>query len=394
MKESYLDRNVTSIDPKRFRDLLLEAEGMPLRPVSAGMQGFLPYIKQRRVMQWGGMSDPFDEYERKYGISLEMLQLFDRHDYPLSISTKGTWWIHDERYMELVRRHARNWHFKLSIITNNAYKARMIERGVDSPKKRLEVIRMLAEAGCHVTLRLRPYILGVSEDWKELISAGAAAGADSVTTEFFCLENRAGPELKQRYRMMSKVCGFDVHEYYRHNSTRAGYYRLNYQLKIPIVTAMRDHVHSLKMRFYVSDADHKAKSDFTCCCGCPPQWNVSKGQFTEALMIAKKRAREGLDPTMHWSDISEDAEALIGGIDAPSSHGTQVARSSTLLRARYHGYSLADWMRAQWNNPKSGFSPAKYFGEPVKAVGIDSNGDVVYELSMKHVRMKQPVQGR
>jgi len=53
----------------------------------------------------------------------------------------------------------------------------------EHPEARLQAIKRLSDAGCHVTLRLRPYIIGVSDDWRDLIKAGKEAGADSVTTE-------------------------------------------------------------------------------------------------------------------------------------------------------------------------------------------------------------------
>jgi DNA repair photolyase len=94
---------------------------------------------------------------KKYGITLKLLQIFDEYDYPLSISTKGVFFTRDERYMELIRKHPHNWHFKISIITANEFKSRAIERGCPTVNERIEAIRVLAEAGIHVTLRLRPY---------------------------------------------------------------------------------------------------------------------------------------------------------------------------------------------------------------------------------------------
>ena len=60
-------------------------------PDTYGKQ-FKEYIKQRRVMQWGGLSDEFDGFERKYGVTLDLLRFFKEIDYPLCFSTKGTWW--------------------------------------------------------------------------------------------------------------------------------------------------------------------------------------------------------------------------------------------------------------------------------------------------------------
>ena len=60
---------------------------------------FFPYIKSRKVMQWGGLADQFDEYERKEGKTLELLKIFKEYNYPICFSTKATWWLYDERYL-------------------------------------------------------------------------------------------------------------------------------------------------------------------------------------------------------------------------------------------------------------------------------------------------------
>jgi len=40
-------------------------------------------------MQWGALADQFDQYEKRHGISLELLKFFDEIDYPLSMSSKA-----------------------------------------------------------------------------------------------------------------------------------------------------------------------------------------------------------------------------------------------------------------------------------------------------------------
>lgn len=91
---------------------------------------FWPWIEQKRPIQWGGLSDQFDLWEKKYGKTLELMEFFDSIDYPISFSTKSAWVFHDERYLRLFRRQGRNWHIKFSIITLNEKKAQRIERGV------------------------------------------------------------------------------------------------------------------------------------------------------------------------------------------------------------------------------------------------------------------------
>ena len=70
--------------------------------------------------------------------------------------------------MSLFARHAHNWHVKISIITSDETKAKIVEKGVPSPQERFDAIKRLSDIGIHVTLRLRPYIIGVSDDYAEI----------------------------------------------------------------------------------------------------------------------------------------------------------------------------------------------------------------------------------
>jgi DNA repair photolyase len=265
---------------------------------------FATYIKQRRVMQWGGLSDEFDNFERKYGKTLELLKFFKDIDYPLCFSTKATWFTEDDRYMSLIEGQ-KNWNFKFSIITLDEKKAKIIERGVDSPLKRLESIRRIVGAGAGgATLRLRPFIIGISTPtYLDLIREAHQRGADALSTEFFCVEQRS-KVLKDNAPIFNRECGFDLFDFYKKYSVSAGYLRLNRNVKRPFIENMKNLCDELGMRFYVSDAHFKELCCNGSCCGLPPTWNYSRGQFCEALQIAKERGR------VYWSDIKADIELL------------------------------------------------------------------------------------
>lgn len=334
---------------------------------------FYPYIRSKTTMQWGGMNDPFDKNEEKYGLSLELLKFFDKIDYPLSISTKGVFFTEDKRYMDLIERHPHNWHFKISIVTNDELKSRKVDRGCPTVKERLKAIQTLANKGIHVTLRLRPYIIGISDDYPKLITKAHNMGADSVTTEFFCLEQRANEQLIKRYEELSKAAGYDILEFYRKHSTTTGYLRLNYDLKAPIINDMREISHKLGMKFYVSDAHHKEQSDSCCCCGTPPNFKVSKGHFAEALLIAKKRPNK----LVSWDDIKDNLEFLVGNVRFYKAAGFNTGSNKKRSERLYQ--TLSQYVQEIWNTPKNPKSPYKYFSGRLKPVKVDSNGNVIYK---------------
>lgn len=372
------ERVVRSVNPEKVKQMFINS--LNNNPQTEGEKQVAPYIKDRITLQWGGMADGFDENEKQYGISLELLKFFDEIDYPLSISTKGAWWTKDPRYMNLIRKHKHNWHFKISIITLDPIKSSIIEEYCPTPQERLQAIKRLTDLGIHVTLRLRPYIIGLSDDYPQLIHEASKMGADSVTTEFFCLETRADEDLKQKYKDISKVLGYDIHEFYRKHSKGAGYKRLNYTIKKPIIKNMKKIAHKHKMLFYVSDAHHKEKCDTVCCCGTPPSFKIYDGHFAGALQIAKKRK----DHKVYWKDIEPLTKKYFDHFEWYGAMGFNT--SSSKMRARRKTQSMSDYLRSIWNRPKDGKSPYKYFEGILYPIGLDPDNNVIYKYNTKKAR--------
>lgn len=364
-KEAYLKKEVHPVNVKRIKAMFTDPDK------NAGQ--FAEYIKQRRVMQWGGLSDQFDGFERKYGQTLELLKFFKEIDYPLCFSTKSTWWTQDERYMELVRGQ-KNWNFKFSIITLDENKARIIERGVPTPLQRLDAIERIANADAGgATLRLRPFIIGVSTpSYLDLIREAGNRGASALSTEFFCVEQRS-QTLREFMPTLSDLCGFDVMAFYRKYSVAQGYLRLNRKIKAPFIHNMRDLCKEVGMRFYVSDAHFKELCCNGSCCGLPADWNYSKGQFCEALQIAKQKG------VVYYSDIRKDIDELHAGYDWGKATGFNA--NSSEKRAQFYGMSMADYMRWLWNNPQAGQSPYKLFEGVLQPVGKDEEGNIIYKYN-------------
>lgn len=321
------------------------------------------------------MSDQFDGFEKKYGVTYEILKYLREIEYPICFSTKSAWVFHDPKYRELFKG-ADNWNVKFSIITLDEEDARKIEVGVPTPEERLEAMSeytKLSKGGA--TLRLRPFILGVTDKtYLDLIKRAAEAGATAVTTEFFCLEMRSVKQASEHYKVISECVGFDVVEFYRKYSNGSGYLRLNRKIKEKYVKNMQELCHSLGMRFYVSDAHFKECSDNACCCALPPDWDYSRGHFAAALQIAKKSGH------VRWSDIEKDMYFLEMGYGRAEGFNC----NSSENRAKFGGMSMKEYLRYLWNNPKRGQSPYKIFEQVLFPDGIDENGDIIYKYNQKY----------
>lgn len=360
-KDAYLHKVVNPANVEAVKRMFTD-------PDKHGGQ-FATYIKQRKVMQWGGLSDEFDNFEKKYGKTLELLKFFKEIDYPLCFSTKATWFTEDDRYMSLIEGQ-KNWNFKFSVITLDEKKAKIIERGVDSPLKRLEAMRRIVEAGAGgATLRLRPFIIGISTPtYLDLIREAASRGVSALSTEFFCVEQRS-KVLKDNAPIFQEQCGFDLFDFYRKYSVSAGYLRLNRKVKRPFIENMKNLCDELGMRFYVSDAHFKELCCNGSCCGLPADWNYSRGQFCEALQLCKKNG------SVRYSEISSDIDLLHNYVYR---RATGYNTNSCEKRSHFGGMTMAEYMRWLWNNPQSGQSPYKMFEGVMRPDGKDEHGDLIY----------------
>jgi DNA repair photolyase len=364
--DDYLHHKVRAVNVEKIKKMFLEPDKY------AGQ--FASYIKKRMTMQWGGLSDGFDWYEKKFGKSLELLRFFKEINYPVSISTKGVWFLDDPRYQEVLRD-AKNVHFKYSIITTNEQHVKELEPGVVSSAERFLALKKLGDLGIGgTTLRFRPFVLGTSDLCiEEMMAAGEEANCYSVTTEFLSWESRASVTSRSRLEAMSKTLGYDVWKFYLENSARAsGLLRLNYDLKRPYILKMKESAERHNLKFFVSDAHHKEDSYHAGCCGLPesgPLSNVNRGQYAEAILIAKKNG------FVKWSDISEEAFEVLGHIPVISAEGFP---SDTAERAKRYYQNMFDYMHDIWNNPIGWQSPARYFGGALVPSAPDANGDIVY----------------
>ena len=364
--KDYIDKNVTSVNPKKIMRMFKDPDNY------AGQ--FATYIKQRRVMQWGGLSDEFDGYERKYGVTLELLRFFKEIDYPLCFSTKATWFTKDERYMELIRGQ-KNWNFKFSVITLDERKAHIMEKGVPTPMERLAAIERIAKADAGgATLRLRPFIIGISTpSYLDLIREAGNRGATALSTEFMCVEQRSNT-LKERMPIFNELCDFDFIDFYKKYSVSSGYLRLNRKVKEPFVRNMKALCDEIGMRFYVSDAHFKELCNNGSCCGLPPTWNYSHGQFCEALQIAKKNG------VVFFKDIQKD---IIELHQYDFGKATGYNANSSEKRAHFYGMTMANYLRWLWNNPQSGQSPYKMFEGVIYPDGKDDEGNLIYHYDKR-----------
>lgn len=335
------------------------------------------FIKNRIPLHIGGLSDAFDYFEKQYKVGLKVIKFLDSINYPTIFSTKGTLMTEPE-YLEVFKRNPKNWTFQFSIITSDDEKAKIVEAGAPSPTERLKAMKIMSDIGCKTILRFRPYIIGLSNlTAKDLIAKAKDSGASAISCEFFCLDTRMNENTKKRYDILTKVIGFDIIEYYRKLSINMGYLRLNRKVKEKYALEVYKEGRRLNMNVSFSDPDFKELGCSGCCCGLTKEEiNYSHGQFTEALIYARKNG------TVTWDFIAKDLEwtkSIIvddTGIPMISEHAD--GRDKVVFKS-IANQSLFDYFRTIWNNPVSEKSPYKYFHCILRPIGLDLNKNIIYK---------------
>jgi len=348
------------------------------------------FIKYRFPLHIGGLSDCFDATELKLGVTYELLKTLVEYKYPTAISTKGTIMVNDEKYYNLLKESAKNKNFifQFSIITNDDEKAKQIEKYAPTTTQRLEAMKKLSDLGYWTVLRLRPFIIGLSDDGlEELLTRAKEAGARGISTEFFCVDMRCGKDvIRDRYKFISDLLGFDLVEFYEKlsPSSRGTYRRLNWRVKEHYVKRMYIKCKELGLQFNTSDPDFKELNMSGSCC-CLPETrqdydselvNWSRGQLTYQLKELRKRywASGGKDKFLTW-DMVKDA-----------------IPHNWMNEHKYYGDSIkcwnSDWAKDKmghihefldtWNNLRSSGNIYNYFDGVLVPSYLDENKNIVY----------------
>src|SRR2546430_15636040 len=134
-----------------------------------------------RVIAIGTNTDPYQPIERRYEVMRGILEVLERAGHPVGIVTKSALVTRD---IDILARMARRNLAKvaLSVTTLDAKLARTMEPRAATPPKRLEAIRLLAEAGIPTTVMVAPIIPALNDsEIERILDAAAHAGAKEAS---------------------------------------------------------------------------------------------------------------------------------------------------------------------------------------------------------------------
>jgi DNA repair photolyase len=131
-------------------------------------------------MAMGTNTDPYQPIEREQQVTRQVLEVLRDFNHPVSIVTKGALVQRDVDILGpmAAKRQAK---VAVSITTLDRSLARRMEPRAATPERRLETIRVLADAGIPVGVLVAPIIPGLNDhEMEAILEASHAAGAGTA----------------------------------------------------------------------------------------------------------------------------------------------------------------------------------------------------------------------
>jgi len=380
------EHSLKAVDPNKIIKAL---EGNPKN--KRGELLYKHFFSKEFLIHWGGMADPFCNFEKVNKIGYPIMEALGDLNYPCLFSFKGPS-IRNSEYLKLFDKYKKqsNFAFQISIITNSDKMSKNIEIGVPPTSKRIETLKILSDMGYFTILRLRPFIIGISDEGLEdLLHRSLEAGIQGVSMEFFALDARANIGMKERYSWLSKFMGIDdLMKYFKDlsPSERGGYMRLNRLIKEPFVKKVYKFCIKNNLVFGCSDPDFKELCTSGSCCGMPDYYpknpkleNWTHNQLTYHIKEMRKAYHKENGKkliTLTFNDVYpiNESTSYLEDIELTNDH---VAVTSMTNTERYH-HSYRTILQKHWNNLNSPGNPRNYFHGKLMPFKLDEEGNLIY----------------
>jgi DNA repair photolyase len=345
-------------------------------PISKAMY---PLLDSGCPVQLGALGDSFDEIELHTKWAQQAIPLFRKYRVPVRIGTKGGRVLCKPEYLRLFENDPDMFWFAFSCISNSDDLLRKVDIGAPSTTERLAAMKALTALGCKASLRLRPYLPGISDEWETLIERAHEAGSRAISFEFIFLNPAPSERQKALYKLMFRAMKrphFDK-EWFGMSNSSESCRRGSRNYKYDVTMKVRKKVLSLGWNFGISDPHFKELNTSGSCCGFSDDdpWfgKYSRRQLTEVIVDAKKNYDAGTPKQYTYNDWKPEWAHQIRTANCISLGDWHTHR-------KLKNQTFGDIMRNKWNNPKHPRSPYMYFGGVLRPIGKDKNsGDLVYE---------------
>lgn len=401
----FFKSNNPSVKDKGLRpvavDKMIKAlEGNPIDSGGRLMHKF--FYSKKFLLHWGGLADPFCLFEKNNRVGYRLLEALGELNYPTLFSFKGNT-IFERDYLALFDKYSkqRNFAFQVSIITADDALAREVEIGVPPPTRRIEAIRLLSQMGYFTILRLRPFIIGISDaSLEDLLYKALEAGIKGISMEFFALDVRSNLGMKERYAWLAKLMGIkDMHDYFKALSPkeRGGYMRLNRLVKESHVKTVYKFCIENGLVFGCSDPDFKELNTSGSCCAMPDKYPANEGLTNwthNQLTYHLKEARRAFHKTgetikLTFSEVYRSDADYLDDVDMINYHVSVTG----MCNAERYANTYRTIIQRHWNNLRSPANPRNYFHGKLMPCGLDAEGNLVYKYNPMEYEERWKVEG-
>ncbi len=190
------------------------------------VQRDLEKIKEGSIINISSSSDPYQPLEEKYRYTRHLLEML-KDRFIIEIVTKSDLVTRDVDVLSSSRSLV-----SITVTTLDSGIARLLEPRAPPPKRRVEAIERLTEAGVPVVVRLDPLIPGLNDDIEniiEVLEAVSLAGANHIVSSTYKVKpdnlgrlSKVFPEVIPRVKELYLEKGQKIHGYiYASRSYRA-----------------------------------------------------------------------------------------------------------------------------------------------------------------------------
>ena len=145
---------------------------------------------QREIVAIGAATDPYQPAEGRYRLTRACIVELSATATPFSLITRGPMVWRDVDVLQDASRQVEV-SVNVSVPTLDDEVWRTTEPGTAPPRQRLRVVRLLTEAGIHVSVAMAPILPGLSdrpEQLEEVVRAARAAGAKGIWANLLYLK--------------------------------------------------------------------------------------------------------------------------------------------------------------------------------------------------------------
>lgn len=203
-------------------------------------------IANRITWHFGGMSDPFQPCEEKYGITQRIIDIGNKYDITMLISTKSDT-IYGANINPLL--HA------IQLSVTNTTDRKDIEPNVPSIERRIKFFKDLKKDGFKVGIRIQPFIPNISS----LDIVKAFEGADHFIIEGLKVIPQDG---EQKDFCFNELGGVNPKLF-----TQMGLLNMIPQYRLELYKPLLDYFNEHGISYSVSDNDLRRYGNNRCCCG-------------------------------------------------------------------------------------------------------------------------------